>query len=141
MRVEQYIPEPAGPPVGRVMQFQYIDAGQALHRVLMTLPWYKRLDAVAGAGGGVSDELLALIGAPLLAGVMAVNEPARMMLWPIFAEQIKASAVSIARASEEQHDAVITVAEYQADVDEMMSTMQDALFSPRETDETEPADA
>jgi hypothetical protein len=130
-RVEQQMPEPVGPPVGRVMQFQYIDAGNTLHRILLGLAVYRKIVAVAGSGGGMSDEVAALIGGPILAAVMATNEAAKMMLWPVFAEQIKASAVTIARAQAEQLEAMVTVSEYQEQVDDMLAGMQDGLFAPR----------
>lgn len=130
MQVEHHAPDPIGPPVGRVMQFQYIDAGQILHRVLLGLPVYRKLNAVAGAGGGISDELAALIGGPLLAAVMATNESAKLALWPVFAELIKTSAVSIAKAQHEQLEAMTRVNEYQAEVDAMLDGMQAGLFAP-----------
>lgn len=140
MRVEQSMPEPVGPPVGRVMQFQAIDAGAILHRLLSSVPAYRKLAAVAGAGGGASDEIVALLGAPLLAAVMATNDAAKLMLWPVFADVIKASAVSIAKAQKEQLDAMVTVNEYQEQVDEMMAGMQDGLFAPGPNAEEHPHD-
>jgi hypothetical protein len=136
-RIEQNAPEPAGPPVGRVMQFQYLDAGATLHRVLMAAPLYRRIVAVAGAGGGISDDLAALLAGPVLAAVMATNDAAKIMLWPVFAEQIKASAVSIAEAQAEQVAAMEAVGEYETQVSEMLEHMQEGLFAPRPPAEDE----
>jgi hypothetical protein len=140
-RIEQTAPEPAGPPVGRVMQFQYLDAGATLHRVLMAAPLYRRIVAVAGAGGGISDDLAALLAGPILAGVMATNDAAKLMLWPVFAEQIKASAVSIAEAQADQVAAMEAVGEYEGQVSEMLEHMQEGLFAPRPPAEDAEAEA
>jgi hypothetical protein len=130
--VEAAAPEPAGPPVGRVMQFQSIDAGYILHRALMTVPAYKRINTIAGGGSGALDELAPLLMAPLLAGVMASNETVRLLMWPTFANVIKTSAVSIARVQREQAEAIRQVSEYEAEVEGLLDGMAMGLFAPRE---------
>lgn len=132
MRIEASGPPDFGPPVGRVMQFQAFDAGQALHRILLALiPGYEKATKFTGGGGGISADIVAIVGAPLLAGLMATNDTAKHLLWPIFAEQIKASAVTIAKAQREQIDTMNTVGEYQAEVDDMMAHLEATLFEPR----------
>ena len=127
--VEHTAPEPAGPPVGRVMQFQAPLAGARLHGLLSKLPIYQQ--ATALAGGGMLEDIMELIAAPLVVGVMATSEQARDYLWPILATSLQSSAVQIAKMQKEQADAMESVNEFSADAAAIMEQMAASLFAPR----------
>lgn len=127
--VELSGPEPAAPPVGRVMQFQAVDAGERLHRLLTRVPVYRR--AMLVAGGSITEEIAALVGPPLLAGVMASGEQAQAALWPLFASMIQTSALAMAKAQREQLAALDSVSEYSEEIAGMMAALAEQLFAPR----------
>lgn len=137
--IEAQGPEPAAPPVGRVMQFQAPLAGERLHALASKVPIYR--EATALAGGGLLDDVIELIAAPLLVGVMASSEQARMTLWPILAASLQGSAVQIAKMQAQQREAMEQVGEFTAEADEIMRQMADSLFAPRWNPAEEPAPA
>lgn len=123
-------PEPAAPPAGRVMQFQAIDAGERIHRVLGKVPVYRQATAIVG--GGILEDLAELVAAPMLVAVMASNETARETLWPILAQSLQKSAVAIAKAQKEQAASMRAVGEYQEEAEQLVGQMFSALFAPRD---------
>lgn len=125
--IEAFAPTDAAAPVGRVMQFQAIDAGVRLDRILSTIPAYKML--LAKAGGKKSEDIAALLAGPLLAGVMAVDDRAREALWPVFSQIVAASAVSVAKAQREQVEAMQQVEGYEAEVADLLNHLQATLFA------------
>ena len=129
--IEAQGPEPASPPVGRVMQFQAPLAGERLHALASKVPIYRQ--ATALAGGGILDDILELVAAPLLVGIMSTNEQARMTLWPILAGSLQQSAVAIAKAQKEQRDAMESVGEFTEEAQQIMEQMASSLFAPRWT--------
>ena len=128
--IEVAAPEPAGPPIGRVMQFQAPLAGQQLDALLANLPIYKR---VTRAGSSqLVEQIASLIAAPLLAGVMASNEAAARTLYPIFASAIRSAAVEIVKAQKQQVEAMAEIDEYSAEADELTRQFLDVMLAPRE---------
>lgn len=134
--VEMFAPEPAGPPAGRVMQFQAIDAGVRLDRLLQQVPAYKR--AMNLTGGRLTEDIVALVAAPVLAGVMASDMRARMALWPVFSSMLASSAVTIAKAQREQIEAMQQVEGYEQEVADLLDNLRHTLFGPDPDDTEEP---
>lgn len=128
--IESQAPEPAGPPVGRVMQFQASLAGARIHNLANKVPIYRQ--ATALAGGGLLDDIIELVAAPVLVGVMATSETARETLWPMLAASLQASAVEIAKMQKQQVEAMEAVGEYAAEAETIMAQMAEQLFAPRD---------
>lgn len=128
--IEATAPEPTGPPIGRVMQFQAPLAGQQLDALLANLPIYKRVTTMGS--NAVVEQLASLLIAPLLAGLMAANERAAMTLYPIFASAIKASAVEIVKAQKAQVAALEQIDEYTEEADELTRQFMEAMFARRD---------
>jgi len=137
--VELLGPEPAGPPVGRVMQFQSIAAGEQLDALLSNVPAYKRVTALGSSG--LMDSIASLIGAPLLAGLMATNENVARSMWPLLAASLQTSAVAMAKAQKAQLDAMEQVSEYDAEAHAMLDELFTTLFASRPEPANEDHDA
>lgn len=125
--LEQYGPEPQGPPVGRLMQFQAPYAAEKLHPQLRKIPAYRALDE---ASAGVLDELGPVIMAPLLVAVMASNESARMALWPLLSAQLEVFAVAAAAEKRKAAAAMRSLDEHSEEVAAMMDGLAGVLFAP-----------
>lgn len=131
--LESVAPEPPdgpGPAPGRVMQFQAADAGVRIHRLLQKVGPYKSLSAMTG-GSQVSDDLMKVLGPPLLTVAMAMSEQARLLLYPFLGSMLQDAAVTIAVAEKEQADALESVSEHSERVDALMGELAEILFAPR----------
>ena len=127
--VEAYSPEPAGPPVGRVLQFQAPYAGQVLDKVLSErVPAYKALDAMTG---GVLDELGPIILPPLLVAVMASKPAAAPALYPMLAGQLEQLAMAITSERRRVRDALAATAQLDEESAALVQELAAVLFAPR----------
>lgn len=91
--LEAYAPEPAGPPIGRIMQFQSSYAANVLDETLTQhVGPYKAMNKAAG---GMLDDLGPLIMPPLLVAIMATgSDGMRMALMPVLAKNLESLALA-----------------------------------------------
>ena len=134
--VEAYSPEPAGPPVGRVLQFQAPYAGQVLDKVLSEkVPAYKALDAMTG---GILDELGPILLPPVLVAVMASKPSAATALYPMLAGQLEQLAIAITAERRRVRDALAATATLDAESAQLVDELSAVLFAPRPEPKPEP---
>lgn len=124
--LEQYLPEPAATPVGRVVQFQAPYAAEQLHPFLSLLPAYSRLDNAAG--GGALAALGPLFIAPIVVGVMATNERAAAALEPLLVSQLHVMAGAIVQQRKEQAAKMAAVGDIDEEVAQVTGEMLGWLF-------------
>lgn len=142
--VEAYSPEPAGPPVGRVLQFQAPYAATVLDKVLTDhVPAYKAIDAMTG---GILDELGPLILPPLLVAVMASRPQTAAGLYPLLAGQLEQLAIAMTAERRRVRDALQQTATLDEESAKLVEELSMVLFAPRpeepaDDDDTEPAGA
>ena len=134
--LENYGPEPSGPPVGRVMSFQAPYAAGVLDKALTEhVPAYRALDK---ATGGLLDELGPLIVPPLLVGIRAANESARTTLLPLLAGQLEILAAAVVAEDQRVKETFANMAEVGDDARNMAEAVMGMLFSPRPVYEPDP---
>ena len=127
--VEAYSPEPAGPPVGRVLQFQAPYAATVLDKVLTDhVPAYKAIDAMTG---GILDELGPLILPPLLVAVMASRPQTAAGLYPLLAGQLEQLAIAMTAERRRVRDALSATAELDEESAQLVNELAQVLFAPR----------
>ena len=126
--IENYAPEPAGPPVGRVIQFEAPYVSAHLHPVLRQVPIYKRMDEMTG---GLFDDLGPILLAPLIVGIMAANPAAQSVLQPMLFSQLESMAVEMAEESRRTRDKLAKKAEYDSDTQAILQALAGELFTPR----------
>ncbi len=132
--IERYADEPAGPAVGRVIQYQSAYAANHLHPKLRRVPIYRRLDE---ASGGMLDELGPILATPILAAMMATNPDLRdsPVLQRMFAGQIKLLAVDAAKEAKATQKAIKEAEEFSAEAAMIAQGWMMLLFEPRPADE------
>lgn len=121
--IQLRVPDPVGPPVGRVMQFQAADAGPRLEKLLGKLvekvPFLKSL----GKETELGRELTALFGPPLITAAIASGRIPAAAAEPIFAsimrpiiagalEAAQSQATSISELSEADQEVMAAVGEF-----------------------------
>ena len=127
--VEAYAPEPSGPPVGRVMQFQAPYAAGVLDKVLMErVPAYKAIDAMTG---GILDELGPVLLPPLIVAVMASRPESQGALYPMLAGQLEQIAIAVTAERQRVRDALSQAAELDAESAQLVNELTSMLFAPR----------
>jgi hypothetical protein len=130
--VEMMGPEPAAPPVGRVMRFQAPAAGKQLDTALRTVPAYKRITSLGAIGDNPALEaIVSLIAAPLMAGLMASNETLAQQMWPLLASALQSAAVEQAREQKRQLAAIEEISEFQEEAVAALFELNETLFAPR----------
>lgn len=136
--LERRGPEPAGPPAGRVMQFEAAYAGQVLRPALRKVPILARLDSAAG---GQATEIAALFAAPIMAAAMSIDENLRDRLTPFFVEALKPIVVAAVTERRRVVEEMRAIEEYGEEAVELMQALIAGLFAPREEpDETSPGE-
>lgn len=130
--VQLRVPEPIGPPVGRVMQFQGPDAGPRLERLLGKLvdkmPFIKAL----GKETEMGRDIAALLGPPLLTAAFASGQLPAGVFEPLFAVIMRPI---IAQAMEATKAQATTITEMSQADQEMLAAAGDLmrqLFTPTE---------
>lgn len=126
------MPDPLGPPVGRVMQLQAGDAGPRLHRLLGPtfgkIPFIKRITANSGDLG----DLGALLLPPLLTAALALEVVPPMMFAPLLAQLLRPMAADLLKASREQAAAIGEMGEAEAEVTAAVQELMASIFGTPE---------
>lgn len=130
------LPEPVGPPVGRVMQLQAGDAGPRLHRILS--PYVDRIGFLKKLGENSKDltDAAALFLPPLLVAAVSLELVPEAVVGPLLAQVLRPMAAELVRAQREQAEHLSNLAGAEDEVNEALSELFAGIFGPPTVDGT-----
>lgn len=126
--IAQKMPEPAGPPVGRLMQLQAPDAGPRLARVLG--PYIDKigfLKKLTSRGEDLGD-VVALLLPPLLVGAISLELVPSPIVGPILAQLLRPMAAELLKASREQAEDLAAMGEAGEEVNAALEELLGSIF-------------
>lgn len=121
-------PEPAGPPVGRLMQLQAGDAGPRLERLLG--PYVDRigfLKKLTSKGEDLGD-LAALILPPLLTAAISLELVPGPVIGPILGQMLRPMAAELLSQSREQAETLAAMGEAGDEVNAAIDELLGSIF-------------
>jgi hypothetical protein len=125
--VEMNAPEPAGPPVGRMLQFEAPYAAEQLHPHLRRLPLYRGLDEVTG---GIMDDIGPLIMAPVIVGLMATNPALGRSLEPMLRGTLEQMAVAMVTERRKVAQALRERTDLDDEIKALLVELSEGLWGP-----------